>query len=360
MRPFLLSAAAVVMLAAAGRADDKLVSRVFEVADLVIPIPDFAPPGNKAPSPAERFKQPTADERAEQFVRQVITVVRPASWQANGGAGEIEYFDLGHALVVKNTPEVVAEVEAYLKGLRRLQDVSVVTELRLVGVAPGFAAEHGLTPGAVLSDKQAAAVLEAAQGDARCNVLQAPKLTTFDGQVATVRVGERRVFVTGVEAVPMKGQVVCVPQQKAADLGHTVTLCGRLSAGGKAVNLRVHAAHTRLSDEKVELVPVVTKVTPVFEGGSQGVPVPVTQFVQAPKLKTDAAERAARVPDGQTLVVGGWTEPGERVEAGVPVLSQIPYVSRLFKTTGIAPDREVVVLATVRVIRNAEEAAPGK
>ena len=365
MRPFLLSAAAVVLAAAAGRAaDPKLVTKVFEVADLVTPIPNFVVPEFAAgaqpagrprtPSPAERFRNPTAGERADELVRLLTGLVRPFSWQANGGAGVVEYFDLGSALVVKNTPEAVAEVEEVIKALRRLQDVSIATELRLVSVPAGFAAEHGLKPGAVLDDDAVRKALEAAQGHAHCNVMQAPKLTTFNGQVATVSVVDQKVFVTGVEAVPVKGQVVCVPQNKAVALGDTITLCGRLTPDLKGVNLRVHVARTRLADATVPMLPVTTMITPVFEGGSQGKPVPFTQFVQAPKLHTDAAERAACVPDGGTLVVGGWTEPGGRVEAGVPVLSRIPYVSRLFKTQGIGPDMEVVVLATARVINNAE------
>jgi type II secretory pathway component GspD/PulD (secretin) len=365
MRPFLLSAAAVVLAAAAGRADEPLTAKVFTVAELLTPVPDFALPDGppaapgrpRTPTPAERFRQPDSVERADKLIRQVTTVVRPASWAANGGGGTIEYFDLGCAFVVKNDPTVVAEVGAYLDALKRLNDTSVVTEVRLLSLPAGVAAGCGLTPGAVLAEADVKRALEAAQGNAHCHLMQAPKLTTFDGQVATITVGEQKFFTTGIEAVPAKNQVVYVPQNRAAGLGDAITLCGRLTADGKAVNLRVHAARTRLLDEKVELVPVVTKVTPVFEGGSLGVPVPFTQYLQAPRLKTDSAEGAARVPDGGTLVVGGWTEPGGRVEMTPPVLGQIPYVNRLFKTQGIGLDREVIVLATVRVLTQSEPPA---
>ncbi|MBX9584039.1 MAG: type II and III secretion system protein [Gemmataceae bacterium] len=360
MRPFLLSAAAVVLAAAAGRADEPA-HQVFEVADLVIPVPDFAAadigppmPGRpRAPSPAERFRRPSAAEQADKLIRQVTTVVCPGTW-APRGAGTVEYVEPGHTLVVKNAPDVVAEVGAYLDALKRLNDTSVVTEVRLLSLPAGFAAGAGLKPGEVLPEADVRRALETARGNAHCHLMQAPKLTTFDGQVATIAVGEQRLFVTGIEAVPVKDQVVCVPQNKAAALGDAITLCGRLTADGKAVNLRVHAARTRLADPKVELVPVVTKLTPVFEGGSQGVPVMFTQHLQAPRLKTDSAEQSARVPTGGTLVVGGWAEPGGRTEYGPPVLSRIPYVGRLFKTQGIGPDREVIVLATVRVIASEE------
>ena len=367
MRPFLLSAAVAVVLAAAARADEPTVSKPFPVAELVTPIPDFAfgevapaLPGNpRALTPAERFRGPTADERADKLIRQVMTVVRPGTW-APHGAGTIEYFDLGHTLLVKNSPDVVAAVGDYLAALTRFQDVCVATEVRLLSMPAGFAAGAGLKAGAVLSEADIKKVMETAQGNALCQVMQAPKVTTADGQVATVWVGEHKVFTTGVEAVPTKTQVVCVPQNKAAGLGDAVTLCGRVTADGTAVSLRVYAARTRLLDEKVELVPVTTMITPVFEGGSQGKPVPFTQFVQAPKLKTDSCEAACKVPDGATLVVGGWTEAGGRVETCPPAVSRIPYLNRLFKNVGIGPDREVIVLATPRVIAPppAAEVAP--
>jgi len=61
--------------------------------------------------------------------------------------------------------------------------------------APGGGINMGL---AFLSDIQVFLFLEAAQGDTRTNVMQAPKLTLFNGQTATLNVGDTQFFVTGV------------------------------------------------------------------------------------------------------------------------------------------------------------------
>jgi type II secretory pathway component GspD/PulD (secretin) len=97
---------------------------------------------------------------------------------------------------------------------------------------------------------------------------------------------------------------------------------------------------------------VTTQVTPVFEGGSQGKPIPVTQFLQAPDLKTEKAEREVVIPSGGTVVLGGWKEAAEKPR---PAAGKIPYLPRPVKN---APTEfEVVVLATTRMVRTPEVAA---
>src|SRR5439155_25533449 len=51
---------------------------------------------------------------------------------------------------------------------------------------------------AFLSDIQVFFFLEAAQGDQRANIMQAPKMTLFNGQTATLSVVNNQFFVTGV------------------------------------------------------------------------------------------------------------------------------------------------------------------
>ena len=48
---------------------------------------------------------------------------------------------------------------------------------------------------AFLSDIQVYMFMEAAQGDRRVNVMQAPKLTLFNGQTATLTVNDLQFFV---------------------------------------------------------------------------------------------------------------------------------------------------------------------
>jgi hypothetical protein len=225
MRSCLLSAVVILALTPALRAEEppkpRLVTKVFSVAELVTPLSDFhiqpLLPVSTPPEKSEKPKKPTTvDECGEQLVKVVTGMVRPYSWQAMGGAGTASFFDTGCALVVNNTPEVVQEVNDLLEALRRLQDVSVCSEVRLVKVPAGFCGRVGVKSAGdvVLCDRELAMLLEAAQGHTGADVTQYPKVTTFDGQTATVRVGDRRTVVNQIEAARVGGRVVCVPRKR--------------------------------------------------------------------------------------------------------------------------------------------------
>ena len=55
-------------------------------------------------------------------------MVRPYSWDGHGGPG-CRYYDIGGALVVNQTADVIREVNDLLESLRRLQDLSVAVEV---------------------------------------------------------------------------------------------------------------------------------------------------------------------------------------------------------------------------------------
>jgi type II secretory pathway component GspD/PulD (secretin) len=362
MRSFVLYVAAVLAFATVARADDppkpRLATKVFPVAELIVPIPDLVLPAPwEVPGPAEPAKRPTTAENAEKLLRVVTSMVRPYSWDAMGGPGKAEFYEIGSALVVTNTEDVLREVGDLLEAYRRLQSVSVVTEVRVLTVPAGFCERVGIkrdgNPG--LTEEQVRGLLEAAEGQRDASVQQFPKVTTFVGQTATVRCGERRFFVTGVEATRVKGEAVMVAKNTPVELGDTLTLRGRVSADHRFVSLQAKVTRTRVEGES-KLLPVVTQITPVFEGGSRGQPVPFTQYVEAPEIKTVAAERDVTIPTGGTVLLGVWTEPAKGCP---PVLSMIPYMQRLFRNAGPAAECEVIVLATARVLEgDAPEVAP--
>jgi type II secretory pathway component GspD/PulD (secretin) len=355
MRVRLTAVLAAVVLpwcAPAASANDPkpLVTRAFDVADLVVPIPDTVP--DEAGLVDEKRHRAATVENADRLAKLVIAMVRPYSWDGMGGSGTLAFFEVGNALTVTNSAEVLTEVGDLLGALRRLQDVSVVTEVRVLKVPAGFCERAGVKrDGDVcLRECEVRSLLEAAQAHRDSTVHGFPKITTFDGQSATVRTGERRTFVTGGEVTRVKGQTVFVPKNKAVDLGDTLTLCGRISADRKFVKLIAQMTRTAMVGE-VELVPVTITVRPKFADGNKGQPIPFTQFIQSPELETRSAEKTVVVPDGGTVVIGGWTEK----TADAPGTGKIPYVNKLFKDVGASKDLEVVVLATTRVVRSEPE-----
>ncbi len=217
-------------------------------------------------------------------------------------------------------------------------ETQIACQVRVLTVRDDFFERLGLDfkPTESLSDAQLRSLLEAAQGDRLSNVSQPPKVTTFDGQEATVRATQQQLFVTGLEAALVKGKTVLVPKNTAVETGTTLTLRGRASADRKTVTMRVGYKDARI-DGSVEMVPVTTMITPVFEDGSQGKPIPFTQYLQAPKVETLTVEKQdLAVPSGGHVLIAGPTRTQEeRQEFGPPVLSKIPYINRMYKNVGV-------------------------
>ena len=63
------------------------------------------------------------------------------------------------------------------------------------------------------------------------------------------------------------------------------------------------------------------------------------------------------VPDGGTVLLGGIKRLSEgRNEFGVPILSKVPYINRLFKNVGIGRETEsLMMMVTPRIIIQEEE-----
>lgn len=386
----------------------------------------------------------------EQLIKLVTGMVRPLTWDSAGGNGKIEYYDIGAALVVNQTADVIREVADLLDALRRLQDLAVAIEIRIVSLSETFfermgvdfavnirthntrlepritgggsdlgsifrpdpfinslngieGTTIGLTPAgtftpdlnvpiratsfqyaipgfgnypnnpgynggvslglAFLNDIQVYMFMEAAQGDRRQNIMQAPKITLFNGQTATISITDFAYFVTNVQVFSVNGQIVFVPQNTPLPIGTQGTFGGQIgvqavvSADRRFVRITPTLSLQTISGALTPLFPVTTFITPVFEGGSQGQPIPFTQFLQQPSLATIDVQTTVVCPDGGTVLMGGFKYLAEgRNEFGPPFLSKIPYLNRLFKNVGIGREtRHLMLMITPRIIITAEE-----
>ena len=79
--------------------------------------------------------------------------------------------------------------------------------------------------------------------------------------------------------------------------------------------------------------------------------------VQQPSLASTNISTTVSVPDGGTILLGGIKRMREgRVERGVPILSKIPYVNRLFKNTAVGRETSTLMMTvTPRIIIQEEE-----
>jgi hypothetical protein len=82
-----------------------------------------------------------------------------------------------------------------------------------------------------------------------------------------------------------------------------------------------------------------------------------TTTIQQPVFEVVNVTTTVSVPDGGTVLLGGIKRLREgRSMAGVPILNKIPYISRLFKNTGVGRETEsLMLMVTPRIIIQEEE-----
>jgi general secretion pathway protein D len=363
----------------------RLVLRSYPVAELVVPVAGTPADSGKKDKPGK----PTAT-REEDLIKTIEKTVAPETWASHGGRATIEYFPLTMTLVVNQTPDVHEQVAELLEKLSREQNTEVALEVRLVSVPESFLERVGVDfnvrtdgtgaqcpvrmdtkvtrdplkclpeQGAFLTDKQLFQFMEAIQGDQRSRVMSSPKIVALDGQTAYVDCTDKQSFVTAIEAVQRDGRPVVTPKSEEVVTGFRMSACPRISADRRSVLLSLDINQTDLASPAVPLFPITVQAA-----DDQGKPVQLTQFLQQPKVNTIRIEKKLTIPDGGTVLLGGLKKVVEvRNEYGPPVLTKVPYVSRLFKNVECGQESQrVYVLVTPRIIVNepqggAEESEP--
>jgi hypothetical protein len=298
------------------------------VADLVVPINDYPLPSPNeatpdAPAAPKRAKTRTDEQR---LIQLLVSTIEPATWSEAGGPGTIDYFPLGMALVINQTPDVHEQVADLLAALRRLQDLQVATELRLVNISGAMArrlkrefgvdcAEHRRHAGQAvaratfLEPGQLEKILEALQADRSTNILQAPKLSLFNGQYATLQVEDQKVFTTGMEVKWDGEQLRTTPKAVVYPVGLRVGVRAVVSADQRFVRLRLQGRLSELDPAVPKSTVTATRVTP---SGGEVSTKPVSQEVEQPALNVYQLEANVSVPDGGTAVLSGWSYSGAR------------------------------------------------
>jgi len=234
---------------------------------------------------------------------------------------------------------------------------------------------------AILSDIEAYFLIQAAQGNTRSNVMQAPKVTLFNGQNAFISDTRQRPFVTAV--IPVVGDFSAAQQPVITVLNE-----------GTAVNVQAVVSNDRRF-VRLTLVPFFSQIGRVeqfqFEGsrstrskssdektgsdlrlpGADGlVGLSNSQAasgelemmsngttIQLPEFLFTTVTTTVSVPDGGTVLLGGIKRLREgRNEFGVPILSKIPYINRLFKNVGLGRTTDsLMLMVTPRIIIQEEE-----
>jgi general secretion pathway protein D len=246
------------------------------------------------------------------------------------------------------------------------QNSFAATAPQFGGFDPASAANFGF---AILSDIEAFFLIQAAQGDSRSNVLQAPKVTLFNGQFASVQDTVSKPFVVSVTPIVGDFAVAQQPVVVVLSEGTSLSVQAVVSPDRRYVRLTVvpffsqigkvdeftfegsssttKNTSSSIEDDDDSIVSETDDETEIRQGTT----------VQQPSFAQVTVTTTVSVPDGGTVLLGGIKRLSEgRAEVGVPLLSKIPYVDRLFRNVSIGRETQsLMMMVTPRIIIQEEE-----
>ncbi len=336
---------------------------------------------------------------------EAITRFVPASQGA-----DIMYDAKTHILLVKNTrenltlveeiiesldvvpPQVLIEAHFIATDIQHLHELGidwvldspwVVTRKKVPGYPKGiteteiarnadirfsaFPSATGLnfTYRGILTDPQFQAVVHALETSGKSKTLSMPRITTLNNKEATIRIGEdfRYYEEYDVESTPQSegdnrtvyvNTLVPVGTPQKEELG--IKLIVRPSVGADMATIMLYIAPW--IKEFVNWEYYETSANNSSSGNnSVANRTNVTSLVKIPIFKVSEMETQVKVNSGETVVMGGlMAAQDQRDEEGVPFLSSIPLIGRLFKHEKLQKvNKNLLIFVTATIVADTGE-----
>jgi type II secretory pathway component GspD/PulD (secretin) len=343
-------------------------------------------------------------------IKTAIKTIDPTSWVDNGGSvGDIQEFS--GMLLIRQTPENHYKIEHdILQKLREAHAVQISIESRIMFVTNDFFEQFGInwgltipagalgpssgaisinngtgngantvalgqlggtlsssqtsflgagalsmsgTFGTVLDNFQLSLMLQATQMDTRSVSVAAPRVTLSNGQTANILVTREQGYISNFnQQINSTGGILggvttaTTLTTAALNTGVTLQVTAAVSADRRYVIMNVQP--TLASNEGF------TNIGQLGSSTSGGTLAGI--FLQLPNIDVTQVNATVAVPDGGTLLVGGEKILGNsEVEIGVPILSKIPGLNRLFTNRAMEKDEKtLLVLVRPKILIQSE------
>jgi type II secretory pathway component GspD/PulD (secretin) len=215
--------------------------------------------------------------------------------------------------------------------------------------------------GGILDNLQASFLVRATQAKQDTESLVAPKVTVMSGESATLQVRRTiryalpptiSISTTGGTTGGIGGGGSTFEQNYGEiPTGPTLNITPTITPDRKHVLLNIVAELWDFLGFETSLVE-----TPIV--GTTGTATNVFSYnVTLPQTERSRVKTRVNVPDGGTLLLGGLKRTaGTEKEVGVPVLSKIPIIGRLFTSRSKVADQKVLLILVKPTIILQEEA----
>lgn len=182
-----------------------------------------------------------------------------------------------------------------------------------------------------LAGASAKVVLNALSQVTNVNVISSPQLMVLDNQTARLQVGDQVPVATQSAVSTDNDSSPIVNSIEFKDTGVILDVTPRVTSAGTVV--------LNISQEVSDVVETTTS------------------DIDSPTIQQRQISSSIAIKGGETVALGGLIKSKDTDGvSGVPLLSDIPILGNLFKTTSINKVRtELLVLITPQVIRNVDE-----
>jgi type II secretory pathway component GspD/PulD (secretin) len=346
-----------------------------------------------------------------QLTQLIENTIAPDSWYdtSDYGEGVISAYPpsmgmtLPKKLAITNTREVHQQVEHLLDELRKSLLPQVSIEARFLTVSKNFMEEIGLdadmflnklggkwgrmtiaqdsasgakatsteVPGSlgnipaavmasgaygssILNPLQVEYLLRATQARSDTKTLSSPRVTVMSGDPATFSLSSsfqfalppqtQQNYVGGTTLGTNQNQTTLTPQYSTVLTGNALQITPTISKDKKHVLLTIDLIRNRLVGIRSQNVETV-----VFDAA--GVGSTVSYKVDLPETESALLSTRVSVPDQGTLLLGGQTVTTEvEKQVGVPILSKIPLIGRVFSADSTVKDQQILLLLVKPII----------
>jgi beta-lactamase regulating signal transducer with metallopeptidase domain len=319
-------------------ANKNVVTRRYDVNDLLFVAPDYSNWPGELPSIGRHEDRDQADEhrprdaekaepdqlrvraegereaRLDEIKKFIVNSVDSTSWRDNGGdVGSISTAPSRPILLITQTPENHRAIQSLLDAMRESQSVQISVETRMFILDDAAMAQlpadlrQRMTAAAQAGGNHATDSFSDAELDQLRRVVETsqasssltgPRLTLFSGQRATIVMANSTAYVAGFStAVKRTGDQTTTtydPDIRALEFGFKLNVAATASEDRKTARIDFH--------------PVVSQLDRLDPEPWPGAPADTHLVIQKPIMSTFELRADCTIPDGASLVLGGFTE----------------------------------------------------
>jgi type II secretory pathway component GspD/PulD (secretin) len=216
----------------------------------------------------------------------------------------------------------------------------------------GMVLESSLRPFNFFNTDQVNLILSAVEEETDATVLQNPNLTCFNNQRANAAYLLQFSYIADYDIVGNNLDA----RIEVLSFGNTIDVKPIVSQDRKYITMEVNPTATEFAGSFVEQL-VAPRILQAGDNaailGQQALPV------ELPNLRTRALRSTARLPNRASMLVGGYANAlRQRTHSGIPFLSHIPFLGRLFSRNGVYDEnRQIFYMVTGRVLELGGEEA---